>query len=158
MRRLTIAIVLVLGAFTFLDAQTAPFAAASVTQIADQVFAAIIERYPESGTFMGAPGARNDRTFDNTPEARRAWDARVDMLFARLRAIDARALAGRPEQVTYGFVEQALQSEVRRRVCHTELWGVDHMNGWQFYVPSMLTRQPVATPADRRAALARLRQ
>ena len=136
----------------------APAAAAAVTQVADAFVAASIERNPEMATFLGLPGAQHNRIFENSEEARRAWDQRVDALYARFRTLDARAVAGRPEAVTYGFLQQALESEVGRRVCRTELWQVDHLNGFQVNIPPLLTRQPVTTAADRAAALERLRQ
>jgi uncharacterized protein (DUF885 family) len=145
-------------ATTAAPAQNKPDAAAATTQLADDFVAAQTERYPESSMFLGAPGARLDTVFDNRLEARRAWDKRVDAMQASFTAIDRTALAGRPELLTYGFLEQALSSETGRRVCRTELWGVDHLNGWQVSLPSLLSRQPVATEANRKAALDRLGQ
>jgi len=139
-------------------AQNRPDAAAQTTKLADEFVAASFERNPESATFYAVPGARHDRVFDNSLEARRAWDARVDAMQASFKAIDKSALAGRPELLTYGFLEQAISSEVERRVCRAELWSVDHLSGWQVMVPMYLSRQPVATDADRKAALARLGQ
>ena len=139
-------------------AQNKPDAAAATTKLADDFVAAQTERYPESSMFLGAPGARLDTVFDNRLEARRAWDKRMDAMQASFKAIDRTALAGRPEHLTYGFLEQALSSETGRRVCRAELWGVDHLNGWQVSLPSLLSRQPVATEANRKAALDRLGQ
>jgi len=139
-------------------AQNKPDAAAATTKLADDFVAAQTERYPELSMFLGAPGARLDTVFDNRLEARRAWDKRMDAMQASFTAIDKTALAGRAEQLTYGFLEQALASETGRRVCRAELWGVDHLNGWQVSLPSLLSRQPVATAANRTAALDRLGQ
>lgn len=132
--------------------------AASVTTLADEVLAAITQRFPENATDQGLAGAPHHRAFDNSPEAERAWEARVDGFLKMLRSIDRRALAGRPEAVTLGFLQQYLESRVQRRACRSELWGVDQQNGWQVRVPAILRTQPVATDADRKAALERLRQ
>ena len=139
-------------------AQNTPDAAATLTTLADDFVAAVMERYPESATFLGIPEAQHNRVFNNSLEAKRAWDSRIDGFQKAFRAIDKSALAGRPELLTYGFLEQALASEVERRVCRAELWGIDHLNGWQVSIPTLLTRQPVASDADRRAALERLGQ
>jgi uncharacterized protein (DUF885 family) len=139
-------------------AQNTPAEAAAVTRLADEFVDATFERWPEVATFYGAPLARHDRVFDNSPEAKRAWDQRVDRFAESLQAIDRAALAGRPELVTYGFLRQAIGSDIERRVCRAELWGVDQMYGWQVSIPTFLTRQPVATAAERRAASERLRQ
>ena len=157
MRQLVIAAAL-LFLTAALRAQTPPAAATDTTRLADEFVLATMERWPEVATYFGHPAARHERIFDNSPAAKRVWDQRVDALQARLRAIDRQALANRPELVTYGFLEQAIGSEVDRRVCRAELWGVDQMNGWQVSLPVYLQRQPIATDAERRAALERLRQ
>ena len=139
-------------------AQNRPDAAAAITKLADEFVAAALERNPENATFSGVPDAHNDRVTDNTLEAKRAWDKRVDGFRAAFTAIDKKTLAGRPELLTYGYLEQAIGSEIERRVCRAELWGIDHLNGWQVSLPMFLSRQPVATGADRKAALDRLGQ
>jgi uncharacterized protein (DUF885 family) len=156
-RRLAIAGFIV-AALISMHAQSKADAAAATTKLADEFVAAQMQRNPETATFFGLPDARHDAVFDNTLEARRAWDARIDTMQTAFRAIDQKALAGRPELLTYGFLEQALASETERRVCRAELWGVDHLNGWQVSLPAVLSRQPVATDADRQAALTRLGQ
>jgi uncharacterized protein (DUF885 family) len=139
-------------------AQNKPDSAATTTKLADEFVAATFERYPESATFQGLPEAQHNRVFNNTLDAKRAWDTRVDGMVAAFKAIDRNALAGRAELLTYGYLEQALSSETERRVCRAELWGVDHLNGWQVSIPTYLSRQPVATEADRKAALERVGQ
>lgn len=155
MRHLAVAAALLLLT-TVLRAQ-APPAAADTTKLADDFVLATMERWPEVATFFGHPAARHDQVFDNSPAAKRAWDQRVDAFQARLRAIDRRALTSRPELVTYGFLDQAIGSEIEKRVCRAELWGVDQLNGWQVSLPVYLQRQPIATDAQRRDALERLR-
>ena len=157
-RRCPLIAAFVVSACSVAVAQNRSDAAAATTKLADEFVAANLERFPEQATFNGAPGARHDRVFDNTLAARRAWDKRIDGLQAAFKAIDKTALAGRPELLTYGYLEQALRSEIERRVCRAELWGIDHLNGWQVSLPASLSRQPVATEADRKAALQRMSQ
>jgi uncharacterized protein (DUF885 family) len=107
---------LIVLAITTAAAQNKPDAAAATTKLADDFVSANLERYPEQGTFSGAPDARNQGVFDNTLEARRAWDKRVDAFQAAFKAIDKKALAGRPELLTYGYIDQAIGSEIERRV------------------------------------------
>ena len=145
-------------ATTALLAQNKPDAAATTTKLADDFVTATFERYPEAATFQGLPDAQHSRVFNNTLDAKREWDKRVDMFQAAFKSIDKNALAGRQELLAYGFLEQAISSETERRVCRAELWGIDHLNGWQVSLPTYLSRQPVATDADRKAALERLGQ
>jgi uncharacterized protein (DUF885 family) len=139
-------------------AQNEPDAAAATTTLADEFVAMSVQRFPEMSMFLGAADAPRDRVFDNTLEAKRDWDRRVDAMQTPFRAIDRSALAGRPELVTYGYLQQALASETDRRVCRAELWAVDHLGGWQVSLPAVLSRQPVATEAERKAALDRIGQ
>ena len=150
------AVMVGVGAHAQQETQQNPTVA--VTQLADAFVAATMARWPEAATFLGVPNAQHARVFDNSPEAKRAWDKQVDTFQATLRAIDKSGLAGRPELITYGFLEQALGEEIGTRACNAELWNVDQMNGWQVSVPAYLQRQPVATDADRKAALERLAQ
>ena len=155
----TLAVVaLIVAALSSAMAQSTLDHANATTKLADAFMSATVQRFPEASMFWGAADAPPDRVFDNTLEAKREWDQRVDSMKKILRAIDRNALAGRPEAVTYGYLQQALDSEAERRPCRAELWSVDHLNGWQVSLPALLSRQPVATEADRKAALARAGQ
>jgi uncharacterized protein (DUF885 family) len=130
-------------------------AAARVTALADEFMTAFWERAPEYATFLGLPFARHDLATDNSPAALRAWHARADAFREALLRIDADALVGRTEWVTYGFLRDELENEAQGRVCRTELWSVDHLRGGHVMLPLFVTRQPVGTEALRAAALAR---
>jgi uncharacterized protein (DUF885 family) len=149
---------LVVAALSSAMAQNALDHVAATTKLADAFVTASVQRFPEATMFWGAADAPRDRVFDNTLEAKQQWDQRVDTMKKILRGIDRTALAGRPEAVTYGYLQQALDSETERRPCRAELWSVDHLSGWQVSLPALLSRQPVATEADRKAALARVGQ
>jgi uncharacterized protein (DUF885 family) len=132
-------------------------AARRVNALADEYMAAFLERNPESATMYGIPGVRNDRVFDNSPAAQRAWEAREDAWLARASSWDANALVGRPEWVTYGFLRETLEASREARVCHPELWPVSQMTGWQTLYPYLATVQPVGSDSARRELLARWR-
>ena len=139
-------------------AAEADSAAARVNDLADAYMAAFFERNPELATFYGVPFARHDRAFDNSPEALEAWQDQVDHFRATLDGIDPDALSGRPEEVTYGFLRHALESDVAARVCRSELWNVDQLSGLQVILPIVASRQPVGTEAARTGALTRFGQ
>jgi uncharacterized protein (DUF885 family) len=155
MRRVAHALAPLLLAST-LGAQDAPTGPpAEVTALADHYVAAFLERNPEYGTMLGLPMARHDLAVDPSLAALRAWESTVDGFLERLRQIEPGALVGRPEWVTYGFLGDALESEVGRRVCRGELWGVNQLGGAHVMLPVLATRQPVGTDELRTAALAR---
>lgn len=158
MKRGLLIVSLAAAAIVATFAQNTPDPAAATTTLADEFVAMSVQRFPETSMFLGAADAPRDRVFDNTLEAKRDWDGRIDAMQKVLQAIDRSALAGRPELVTHGYLQQALASETERRVCRAELWAVDHLGGWQVSLPAVLSRQPVATEADRKAALDRIGQ
>ena len=130
-------------------------AAARVTELADTYMTAYFEQAPEVATFYGLPFARHDLTFDNSPEALEAWNAKVDAWHDALQAIDGDVLVGSPEWVTYGFLRDALEGDIATRVCRSELWSVSQMSGPHTFLPIVATRQPVGDDAARTAAITR---
>ena len=131
--------------------------ASAVNRIAGEYLSAYYAQFPEEVYEVGYPDAPADRFGDHSPEALARWDALVDDWLAALNAIDVTALADTPEALTYVFTHERLQSIVDRRVCRTALWNVSPTwTGWQSAVVATLAVQPVATAADRAAALARV--
>lgn len=136
--------------------RTAAQLGARVDSLGSALLAARFARSPEEATLAGWPGADHGRITDNSLAARRAWDARVDALYAAVRAIDPAQIAGRPQWVTYGIMRESLEGERAMRVCRFELWGVaSYVNGWQAQYTDLALLQPVGSDALRAAALSR---
>ena len=131
--------------------------ARSVRALADEYFAAWLQRFPISATFSGVLEAPNDRLDDNSLPAIRAWEGREDRWLSALRELDAGGLRGRPEEVVYGILRETLEASRQNRVCHAELWPLSQQGGWQLYLPVLSQLQPVGTPELRAQALARWR-
>ena len=129
--------------------------AARVTALADELIRVGLERAPEIATYIGMPGARHEGLSDNSLAAIAEGQRIADDFRARVLAIDAAALVGRPEWVTYGFLEEQVKSDLQGRVCRGELWNVSQMTGWQIGLPQLASIQPVGTDELRRQALAR---
>lgn len=128
--------------------------AARVTAMADEYVREYKAMYPENALFSGFTDVP-DRFGDNSPDGIAAWRRREDAWAAELARIDARALWGRPEWVTYGFLREAVEASRQMRVCRAELWGVNQMTGWQTVVSDMAGQQAVGTPQAREHALRR---
>jgi len=160
MRNRSLCSVLVLVALSTqaLSASAAPAdAAARVRKLADEVFAAGVERFPEQATSNGMTDGPHGRITDNSLEALARWQAREDGWLAAVRQINGGSLAGRPEWVLYGVLREQLESSVAQRVCRTELWDVDsYQEGWQARYTDLARLQPVGSAKARTAALARL--
>ncbi|HEX8690919.1 MAG TPA: DUF885 domain-containing protein [Longimicrobium sp.] len=132
--------------------------AARVNALADEFIAVGLRHYPEFGTYYGLPGVRHDRLTDNSLAAMRQREREEDAFHARVMALDPRALAGRPEYITLGFLRENGESGRQSRVCHGEYWNVDQLGGWQTSLPQLAAIQPVGTAELRQQALARFRQ
>jgi uncharacterized protein (DUF885 family) len=108
------------------------------------------------GTELGLPGAEHGRITDNSLDGVRKAQQKMDALYAEARAIDPSVLAGRPQEVTYAVLREALESERALRICRAELWSVaSYVNGWQAQYTDLALLQPVGSEELRRQALAR---
>jgi uncharacterized protein (DUF885 family) len=131
--------------------------AAKVTALADEYIKEALFRYPEQAAFLGFVEAPQDRLTDNSLDALRAWQAKEDRWAAELSGIDSSALWGKPEWLIYGFLREMVEASQATRIARAELWGVNHMSGWQAGFAQLAAIQPVGTPEKRAQALARWR-
>ncbi len=128
-----------------------------VNQIASDFVYGYFSQFPEEVYEVGYGGAPLDRFGDHGEAATKAWDAKVDQWLISLNEIDADALAGKGEAVTYAFTREQLQAHVDRRICQTDLWNISPTwTGWQFMFASTLAIQPIDTAGEQRAAIDRI--
>ncbi len=131
---------------------------ADALRVAQEYVDGFYHQFPEEAYEVGYPDTPLDRLGDRSASAMDAWRAREDAWLAELRAIDPEAVQGTEAAVPLAFALDRLEASVERRVCRTELWNVSPTwTGWQSMLTSTFAQQPVATPEDRAAALARLR-
>jgi uncharacterized protein (DUF885 family) len=129
---------------------------AHVRQLADTYLAGYFERFPEAVTQYGIPNHRQDKLFDNSLDALRAWQQREDSWLADVQRIDPATIADPSLRATYAILREALEGSIATRVCRSELWTVSQfVNAWQVQEGYIVTIQPVGTDAAREDALAR---
>lgn len=128
---------------------------AEVTRLADRYYESALEASPEMAYFAGIDIERHDGLTDNSLAALQRQHEFEDELTGRVRAIDASALVGTPEWITYAYLRQLLESSIARRVCRNELWSVSQMGGWHLRYSRVAGLQPVGTPALRAQSLSR---
>lgn len=126
-----------------------------VSALADAYMAAYYERFPEQATMAGIAGARHDRLSDNSAAAIVRWQSVQDAFLTLLADVDANALWGTPDWITYGFLRETLEASRGTRICRSELWPVNQMSGWQVGLANLANTQPVSNDEQRRAAIAR---
>jgi uncharacterized protein (DUF885 family) len=141
-----------------LGAATPPVAAqqARVDSLAARYWEGQLDRYPETATIDGFPGARNARLTDLRPAAFDAYDATLRALQRDAATVDAGAL-GPLGRVTLRVLQESLIRDLATRVCRNELWSVDQLGGLQVSLPDLAALQPVATAGERALMLARWR-
>ncbi len=134
-------------------------AAAEAKAVASEFADGYYHQFPEEAYEIGYPDTPMDELGDRSQASMDAWRTKEDAWLERLRAIDTTALKGTDGWVPYAFTLDRLEASEGRRVCHMELWNVSPTwTGWQSMLSSTFAQQPVATPQERAAALARLRE
>ena len=128
----------------------------SVEAIADEYLAAMLERYPEYGTYYGIEGAGHDALTDNSLEALAAWQAREDAWLAELDAVGNPADIGSRDWVTWGILHEELEASVGTRICRRELWSASTTTSWHTGLPFLFDMQPLEDEEAQAAALTRL--
>lgn len=136
--------------------ESVEFTTRSVEEIADEYLEAMLQRFPEYGTYYAIAGSAHDRLSDNSPEASAEWEALEDAWLAELDAIGEPTTIGSRDWVTFGILREALASDKAARVCRNELWQASSMTAWYTFVPSLFELQPVDSAADRQQVLDRL--
>lgn len=127
----------------------------SMARLADDIVANRLAANPFLTLYVDIGGGRNDILSDIRPAAIARNNAEVDALLARLDALDPKTLTDRASIRDYAIAREMLEAERGLRICRSELWTVSHMEGWPSSFPTLVERQPVATPKDRTDALAR---
>jgi uncharacterized protein (DUF885 family) len=157
---LVVAIGLVAGACGERSGGPAPTDATqrSIEAIADEYLEAMLERYPEYGTYYGIEGSSHDALTDNSLEALAAWQAREDAWLAELDAVGRRTVIGSRDWVTYGVLHEELEASVGRRICRQELWSASTTTAWYTGLPFVFDMQPLEDEEAQAAALTRLGQ
>ncbi|MEO7669505.1 MAG: DUF885 family protein, partial [Polyangia bacterium] len=150
-------------------ASTAPTAVREETEMAgggvkSPRLAALAEEYwrdhlaarPIDATLLGIPGF-DDRMPDESPRGRAHEKETLLSLRERLRATVAPADLNAIDTVTRGLLAEQLDADLAYADCHLEDWAVDPRDGPQVSYLDLAALQPVRTPADRQALVARWR-
>ena len=138
------------------EAQTTAPAQRTIEVIADEVLAAMLERYPAMATNYSIEGARHDRMFDNSLEALDDWQEKEDVWLAELDAIGEPTDIGSRDWVTFGILHEQLAGSKAIRICRKELWETSTTTAWYNGMPFVFDIQPLESDDLKAQALARL--
>ncbi len=146
-------LLLALSAVTLPAQQPAP-PAARISTLADRYVALTLAFDPTQALSAGLPSPDNSRFADRSPSALAAYDTAEQSILTDLNAVPAANLPITARVIAANLREQ-LESDLQLRVCRTELWNVNHFNGWQSNLAQTAEQQPITTPDDRAQALRR---
>lgn len=125
-----------------------------VEALADRFVSQQLAYDPTVADESGLETAVRDRFADRSPKAIRGFENVERRDLAELLAIDPSALP-MSARATFANLREKLESDLQLRVCKSELWDVNHFDGWQSTLADVAERQPVATSNDRAQALRR---
>ncbi|MEZ5915577.1 MAG: DUF885 domain-containing protein [Parvularculaceae bacterium] len=95
---------------------------------------------------------------DNSPAGLARFQREEDILAQHFESLDPAAISGRADWVLYETLKEQFAASRGLRICRLNLWGVNHMSGWQNSFAAVAKAQPVATPVERAMAIARWRR
>ncbi|HEY1744650.1 MAG TPA: DUF885 domain-containing protein [Granulicella sp.] len=134
--------------------ERAQTAEAKLSHLADRFVDQQLAYDPTLSYTTGLSTADNSRFADRTPRALAALDEQERHDLRELHEINVQGLSPRA-RATYANLREQLEANLQLRVCKTELWNVNHFDGWQSSFAEVAERQPVSSAEDRRQALQR---
>jgi uncharacterized protein (DUF885 family) len=128
--------------------------ALQLERLANRFVAESLKYDPTLAYETGLPTRVHDRFADHSPSALAARDAEEAAELKALGAIDPARLPATSRAI-YALLKEQLESDQQLRVCHRELWNVDHIDGWISKFADVVDKQPVGTSDLRAQALRR---
>ncbi len=125
-----------------------------LNQLADRFVDEQLRFDPTLAYSTGLPTRDHNRFADRTSKALAAHDAEERQDLKELLALRENNLAP-GDRATYTNLREQLESDLQLRVCRTELWDVNHFDGWQSHLAEVAEKQPVSTPEEKEQALQR---
>ncbi len=129
---------------------TATVGLTALRQLAGDYWAAFLERHPTAATAIG-DRRYDDRMEDGSPAAREAWRAQLEAFQQRLSEVAS------DDPVTWAALAEAISIDRAFLDADLGAFNVDPMDGPQVAVLNIPSFQPIGTPAEVDAMLARWR-
>ncbi|AXC15437.1 hypothetical protein ACPOL_6193 [Acidisarcina polymorpha] len=127
---------------------------AMLNQLADRFVDQQLQYDPTLTYTSGLPTHDHSRFADRSPKALSVHDQEEREDLKALLTLPIARLA-QPDRATYSNLRERLESDLQLRVCRTELWDVNHFDGWQSEFAEVAERQPAGSAEERKQALQR---
>ena len=151
---LNVLVVVLVGGVAPASQGRAQTADGTLRDLADRFVEQQLAYDPTLSYSTGLPTADNSRFADRTPPALAAVDQQEREDLRELNGIDVHDLSSNARS-TYANLREELEANLQLRVCKTELWNVNHFDGWQSSLAEVAERQPVSSAEEKRQALQR---
>lgn len=129
-------------------------AGTKLNTLADRFVDQQLQYDPTIAYSSGLPTRDHSRFADRSPRALSRLDSQERGDLQALLALPIASL-DRQDRLTYANLRERLESDLQLRVCRTELWNVNHFDGWQSQFADVAERQPVSSAQERAQALQR---
>ncbi len=135
-----------------------PDAAGELTRLADAYWDAAMEYSPVNATAYG-DRRWDDRMDDRSPQAREQQRRTLQALLDGIRALagtaDAAGRLDESDRITASVLRHQLEDDLTDLSCDLEDWTVDPLEGPQVQIFNIESFQPIESPAEGRAMIAR---
>jgi uncharacterized protein (DUF885 family) len=125
-----------------------------LNKLADRFVDQQLQYDPTLAYSASLPTRDHSRFADRSPQALSAHDLEERDNLRALLALPIGSLA-QQDRATYSNLREHLESDLQLRVCRTELWNVNHFDGWQSQFAEVAERQPAGSAEERKQALQR---
>ena len=125
-----------------------------VNAIADQYIENLFTFSPELGTFYQIADADNVNLTDISPAGTARAEQAEDKLYEALSAVDVGQLA-KNDTITYQLLKSQIEGSMQQRICHKNLWSMNHLDAFYIWYQYIGKNQPVGDDASRVDTLAR---
>ena len=128
-----------------------------LNRIADIYTQELLETTQVYAYFINLPLERHDKLADNTPQASKKFAEMESKLLSELNTIDTKTLSSQKARIFHAKIVEALEADIEKTICKTELWNVNHMQSPANILSTLIGIQPVDSEQNKQDAIARWR-
>ena len=129
-----------------------------ITELADTYVELAIKYFPENYAYFSLKDVNYSSLSDNSLAGLEKWNLLVDSLYNRFQNLSVEHEVGSESWYLYGFLREALETEVQTRDCKTEFTTVNHLSGWHISFGRLAANQPVGDDKAKNEAIKRWNQ
>lgn len=127
----------------------------ALMQVADLYYAVELERNPIEAYFIGEALDHHDGFESNDLATIKRYQDIEDGIYQSLLSVQETGLTRGPNHILYAKLREHIEASRDQRICHRELWNVNHMGGLHSSLGRVAGFAPLETDENKADALAR---